>query len=392
MSPHIFKKWGAVATIAGALEQKVWCYLHKYRANLYPNMYTIIVAPPGVGKGVLIHPVRSLWRALPEHYMASSSLTRASLVDELKDAERRIVRPSEDPPILSFNSLLMCVSELAVLIPAYETDFMNKLTDIYDCVPYGERRRGKDLEIKIEKPQFNLFAATTPGYLHDVLPDGAWDQGFLSRVMLIYNGQVDTSDIFADDFTGGDAEQLKRFQDLAHDLKIIGNLIGEFKFTDEFRDAVRAWRAAGMEPIPDHPKLLHYKSRRTAHLLKLCMAISVSQGNNLVIDVHHYQEALNMLLEAEAVMPDIFKAMRGVSGSIGAMQELHHVLRTMYLKDKSRKPIPESYLVEFLMERVEAYNIDSMILAMERAGVIKPQLGDIPGKKYYIPRTKEVPT
>ena len=46
-SPDIFRKWGAIAAIGGALERKTWVTTNV--GTLYPNLYTVIVAPAGVG-------------------------------------------------------------------------------------------------------------------------------------------------------------------------------------------------------------------------------------------------------------------------------------------------------------------------------------------------------
>ena len=44
-SPPIFRKWTAINTIASTLEQKVWLQTSR---PLYPNLYTFLVAHPGI--------------------------------------------------------------------------------------------------------------------------------------------------------------------------------------------------------------------------------------------------------------------------------------------------------------------------------------------------------
>src|SRR5262245_36744470 len=112
-------------------------------------------------------------------------MTSASLIDALNESARRIVRLG-DPPYIEFNSLTVISRELGVLIPSWEAALMNNLTDIYDGYVVDQKRRGKDLRIKIDYPQINLLGACTPSYLNEVMPAGAWDQGFISRTLLIY--------------------------------------------------------------------------------------------------------------------------------------------------------------------------------------------------------------
>ena len=62
-TPNLFRKWSAIAAIAGVLERKAW--VHTLGSNLYPSLYTVLVAPPGVGKTILTSRVEQLWGLLP---------------------------------------------------------------------------------------------------------------------------------------------------------------------------------------------------------------------------------------------------------------------------------------------------------------------------------------
>src|SRR5690606_12315932 len=92
-SPPMFRRWTGIATVAGALERKVW--IRTAPGNLYPNLYAWLVAPPGKGTTVLTCQAYDRWSCRAEednHYVASASITKASFVDEVNEAERKIVR------------------------------------------------------------------------------------------------------------------------------------------------------------------------------------------------------------------------------------------------------------------------------------------------------------
>lgn len=376
-SPPIFRKWAGICIIAGAIERKGW--VHTLGSNLYPNLYVTLVAPPGVGKTEVTWRARDMWNSLEEHCIAASSVTKASLIDELQDAKRRIMDLGAAEPIINFNSLIICSNELGVLIPAYENELMNTLTDLYDCKTYSERRRTKDLNIKIENPQLNFLAACTPSYLMGVLPEGAWDQGFLSRMILIYSGEQQLRNLFTV------AEADKDFdKQLKEDLGVIGERLGKFEFTEEAAIFVNNWHMSGGTPKPDHPKLHHYCTRRTAHLLKLSMVASASQSDERIITREHIERALDWLVEAEVYMPDIFKAMTS-GGDARVIEDTWHYLYTLYLKE-GKKPIAENRLVMFLQERTPVHNITQIIDIMERAGFMKKSLATT--GNVYTPRGK----
>lgn len=376
-SPKLFRLWGAIAAVSGALERKVW--VRTLGSNLYPNTFVVLVAPPGVGKTEITWRVRDLWAALEEHYIASTSVTKASLVDELAAANRRIITNDMKNPVEHFNSLLLCINELGVLIPSYENEFMNTMTDLWDCKHYSERRRTSKIEIDIKKPQLSFLAACTPSYLMHVLPEGAWDQGFLSRTMLIYSGDRQLRSLFATDKTNDE-----EFEELKNQLQSISKLFGEIKFTEEAAAAIDRFHLTDGEPKPDHPKLLSYNIRRTVHLLKLCIISSVSRSDEKRVRIEDYQRAMDWLLEAEHNMPDIFKAMsQGGAGKI--MEEAWHYIFKTHAKEN--QPVLKHRLIQFLQERVPVHNIEITIKMMEESKMIEKRLTT--AGEAYVPRGKK---
>ncbi len=362
-TPQLFRTWSAITCVAGALERKVW--VHTYNSNLYPSMYTIFVAPPGVGKTILTSRVQELWRELEGHHVAASSVTKASLIDDLHDATRTITRPRANPPTVTFNSLKIAANELGVLLPQYDNDFMNTLTDIYDGHGYSERRRTRDTNFSIDAPQINLLAATTPSFLKDVLPEGAWDQGFLSRTILVYSGQKILRPLFENS-----ADDKELFKKLKGDLRQIGNLYGQIIFSEEAAIAISEWHMGGGKPVPDHPKLHNYLTRRTSHVLKLCQVACVMDSNELIVTLDHYQTALSWLIEAEHYMPDIFKSM-ATGGDARAMEECWHFVFKLYARTENKKPVAQAKVYQFLGERVPAHSVERIIDIMKKARLLE---------------------
>lgn len=367
-SPPLFRKWAAISAVAAVLERKVW--VRTFNSNLYPNLYTVLVSPPGVGKTFLTSFIQELWTELTipigDHYMAPSSVTRASLMDCLHEAERKLILPQQTPSIVTFNSLMIAVNELGTLIPVYDNDFMNTLTDIYDCKRIGERKRAKEINYTLTAPQFNIITGTTPSYLNSVMPIGAWDQGFISRVILVYSGESQIKDPFHEIELGN-----KSNGELINDLKVIGDLYGKMTFEEDAANALGAWHKAKGPPIPDHPRLVHYVTRRTAMLLKLCMIASASRSNDLVVNLDDYQIALDWLLEVEAFMPDIFKSMVA-GGDSRAIEDTWHYAYQVYIREK--KPIVEARLINFLQQRVPAHSVVRVMEVMLKSKLLEKHL------------------
>lgn len=382
-SPALFRRWAAIFAVASALERRIW--IRTAKGALYPNLYLIKVGPPGAGKTLATSLVHEMLMEIENHHLAPASVTKASLIDAITAAERKLVRPQENPSIITYNSLTVVSDELGVLLPAYENDFMNTLTHIYDCRVYSETRRTTKINIKMTAPQLNLIAATTPSYLNNLLPAGAWDQGFLSRTILIYSGGDGPQPLNLTETNKPGESKLQ--QDLIADLKGIGDdeFYGKMIFAEDAAEAIEAWHIGNGEPKPDHPKLVHYNTRRSAHLLKLCMIASASRGYDRKIILEDFVEALEWLTEAESYMPDIFKSM-AVGGDQRIIEETWHFVYTIYMKEK--KPILEHRLVKFVQERAPAHNVMRIIEVMKRAKIIEEQLTNVGVS--YIPRGKGI--
>lgn len=359
------------------MERKVW--VRTKGSNLFPNLYIILVGPPGVGKSAILSHTERLLRAIPDIFVAPSSLTTASLIDTMEIAQRKIMWPQ----LVMFNSLQVVASELGVFLPAYDPAFMNTLTKLYDGELYEERRRtGKVNHIRIDSPQLSIIGGTTPSYLNSFLPEGAWDQGFTSRTIFVFNASPVYTPIF------GDEDDFQHLQEiyigLIHDLKIIAQAFGKMSWSPDAADAITEWDRTGLKPVPEHGKLLHYNSRRLAHVIKLCMVASVARSAEKVITLQDFTLAKAWLLEAESLMPVIFAQM-GLGGDSRVIEDLRFHIAMLY--GKTKRPVGEHRLVDFLKDRVPAQNISKIIEVVIRSRDLKQVL--VNGVVCYEPGAKE---
>lgn len=377
-SPELYRKWAGISCIAGALERKVW--IETYGEQYFPNMYIVLAGSAGIGKSVLINRVQSFWATLEEHHIAPTSVTAASLVDSLDHAKRKLLRPMEFPSFIEFNSLLIPINELGVFLPEYSPEFMNTITDLWDGKRFSQHRRGKDLKIKIDNPCLNFIAGTTPSYLNSFIPEGAWEQGFMARVIMLYSGEV----ILTDPFGGGQTDTALR-EKLVADIRTISTYYGKLEYTPDAMEATRSWHMSGGEPSPNHPKLQNYRARRTSHLLKLSMIAAVDRGSHKLIEIQDFHQALDWLSEAEAHMADVFRAMN-TGGDSRAMEEAWHYVYTEHMR--KQKAVPQNQLVAFLSQRVPAHSVLRVLEIMTRGGMLKEHMPAGQVGMQYLPGTR----
>lgn len=379
-SPRIFRKWAGIGILSAVMEQKVW--VRTKGSNLYPNTYIILVGPPGVGKSAILSHSERMLRAIPDLFVAPSSLTTASMIDTLGLSSRKIIRINQVPNYVQFNSVQVVASELGVFLPAYDATFMNTLQKLYDREPYEERRRtGKVNHVKLDSPNLTILGGTTPSYLNSFLPEGAWDQGFTSRTIFVYSGEPVYTPIFSEE---GEFDLLERlYVDLLYDLKLISAEFGKMSWTKDAAREITQWDIGKLQPIPEHGKLTHYNSRRLAHCIKLCMIAAISRSDSMEITLEDFRTAQDWLLQAEAIIPDIFKSM-GVSGDARAIEDTWFFVYQLYQKDQ--KPVGEHRIVSFLKDRVPSHSIQKIIEIMVRSQILKQEY--VGGLSLYKPMPK----
>lgn len=336
------------------LEQKVWIRTSR---PLYPNIYVLILGHPGVGKTRTIREARSYVIDLPDFHLAPVSLTFASLVDSLVGSKRFLVR-LPDPP-LEYNSMYIAADELGAFVHKYDDEMIAGLSAFYDPDPYSQARRMfKGDNIKIKSPQLNLLCGSTPSNLMKFMPEGAWEQGFTSRLLMVFSDERITGDDFAPKTTNHNSA-------LEYDLRIINSLSGEFEVTEDYRDAVNNWRGAGEIPVPSHPKLIHYVTRRRAHLYKLSMIAAIDRTNALILTKADFNTAMGWLLEAESAMPEIFKS--GAGNADGqAIEEIMYFMQTL---DRGHG-VPKHKIVNFAKDKIPLHSILRIVEILEGSGKI----------------------
>jgi hypothetical protein len=283
-------------------------------------------------------------------------MSAAALVDALVHAKRSLIR-LPDPP-MEYNSMMICADELSAFMHKFDDEMIGNLTTFYDVDVYGHKRRGKEIDIKIKHPQLSILSGTTPSNLLNFMPENAWDQGFTSRVIMVFSDErIISDDIFA-------FQQRGLPDPMLHDLRQINTLAGPFGVTDEYKSAINNWRKLGQPPVPTHPKLAHYCTRRLAHLFKLSMVSAVDRSNALILSRDDFNRAMTWMVEAESTMPEIFKA-----GSTGAdskaMDELFHFCLAR------AEPVSEPLLVREARKLVPAMSVMRVIEVMMLSGMIK---------------------
>jgi len=373
-TPRIFRLWAGLSCVAGALERRVW--LTTTADRLYPNLFVLLVSPPGVGKDQAIAVARDFWSACGGLNVAPVAMSHKGLIDQLADdTSRKRIIDTTSGEIQFYHSLLVAVPELGVILPKHDLGFLSLLNELFSCYDvFEERIRGYGSLLHIDRPHISLLSGTQPRYMDAIFPEAAFGMGFTARVIMVFHGEPVRVPLFA-----FQEENRALRQDMLSDLRAIAKLQGQFQVTPEAAAAIEAWHAENPDP-PQHSRLQHYCTRRTLHLLKLCITISAAKRNDLTITMEDMQEAEVILLEAERTMPEIFREMTS-GGQSAILEELFSFVMELYAPKK--KPVPERKIVHFLSIRAPAHQIQFLIDTSIRSGMFKVM--DLGTERAFIP-------
>jgi hypothetical protein len=366
-APEVFRRWAAITIIASVLEQKVWITTS---SPLYPNLYCFIIGHPGVGKTRTVRAAAEFVRDIPDFHCGDTSMTSASLTDRM--AESRRVIPEYK---LEYNTMLLPVDEFSAFIGKYDDNLVGLLTTFYDVdINYSQSRRGKDLRVRINRPQLSMLCGSTPSHLLKAVPEFAWDQGFTSRVILIFS---DERPMLEDVFS---TPRRAMPEDMKHDLRVINALVGQCRPTSGYAKAINDWRHAGQPPCPGHPRLTHYCTRRLAHVFKLSIVASVDRGDSLELTEGDFEIARGWLLSAEERMGEVFKA-----GAVGAdAKAIEEIMHFITVADVKGEGVYESKIIRFVSERIPIHSVMRVLEIMEKSRMIKAvRLDPKTGMKVY---------
>jgi len=301
--PETYKKWTAISLIASVLQRKT--YLEWGPITFYPNMYIVLVGPSGKCRKGTAMGVGSKFLRKIGISMAAEATTREALIKSLAEAqEDEGFSVGDDGNVLDHASLTIFSPELTVFLGYNNLQLISDLTDWYDCREeweYRTKNSGTDI---IKGVYVNLLGATTPDLVRSALPQDAVGGGLSSRMIFVSEWekfQVVPFPFLTDN-------DLKLYDELEHDLEEIYYLRGDFGITKEFKRIYASWYRESEKnpPFQDNPKFEGYINRRANHVLKLCMILSASEDNDMVIRSSTVERAISFLREVEKRMPSVF--------------------------------------------------------------------------------------
>jgi hypothetical protein len=166
--------------------------------------------------------------------------------------------------------------ELGRLIASTTRELLDFFTDGMDGEAFHYQL--KNQVIKIDKPLINLIGATTPASLGSMMPRGASEHGFLSRLIFVHATHVSSAVPVPKPWDDSQLLIKERLTTLIHDqLESMETEISLSEAAEEtFRDLY------GYQVKTTDIRLLAYSGRRQTHLLKVAALLAFLRGESPV--------------------------------------------------------------------------------------------------------------
>lgn len=314
-SPKIMHLWSAIASASACMGRHV-C-LPFGIGDIYPNMYILLVGPPGCRKSQAMKYSCSLVakhtkvRFAPDDTGGQRQGLIAALEGDVLDKDEAAAFEMLDTTsgvvdmtalgevemtthAIDAHQIYAWASEFGTFMGEGNATMSRLLIKIWDGEDYTYKLKAS--EQVLSEPLMTLIGGTTAADIAKILPNEAIGQGFMSRFILVHAP--------------------KKEKRVARPMLIesLRNKVADtfawlsYEMTGEMRESPEA--ATMMDKLYENENLvvedtrfLYYGERRQIHLMKLTMVLAAMR-RSYVIEAVDVVQADNLLTYTELYMPD----------------------------------------------------------------------------------------
>lgn len=325
---------------------------------MYPNLFTVLVGRPGIGKGSAINPVCSLLEEAKVANIMSDRVTIEYMLERMSQGWNTQTRNKAGGIVLGTdNSCLIKSTEFSVFAGA-SINTLPILADLWDSKEgdyiYGTRHKG---EFRIKNPCVTLLGGSTQEWLIASIPSSAIGGGFTRRVnFVVANNREKLLPWPAMPNTS-----LAR-DNLLSDIGQIAVLAGEVKFDIDTMLAFEQCYKESDSTEYDDEATTAYKTSLWAQVTKLAVCISASRGDSLIITRQDFKKAYDAVKTVASNVPKVFRAV-GESELVVAADK---VLKFIEAKGFASK----KELLKALWRDVTFEDLDKILASFKEGGIL----------------------
>ncbi len=344
-------------------------FLYTKRQYAFLNSFRFLISGPGGGKSLAIDFVRQVIdQARIKVPVMSSSVTKASMVDELGKDESRTQLGRDATERINQSTVL--ASEYGILVGEHvHADWFHTLCDLFDGRSYTETRRMKTEPVVIHNPYLNMLAGTQPMHWGKQFPREAWSLGYASRCDFYFADVQDSDFEFFKDQRPPSVEASEgvhpTIREFAHDLQcihasVLSKLATQILWEAKAARFIESWATDTRKATEfKDPWLQDYNQRRLFRLWRDCALAALARKDfNGEINPQDFTTAYNIFDPQEELLVEHLH--RSVNaGESDVLDKIWSWSVTVFFK--TRAPIPYSNLLNFVTKQVDTYKARNII-------------------------------
>ena len=316
--PSRFHLWTAITIIGAMLGRK--CEVKLGPESLFPNLYTILVGPPGCRKGTAIKYGHSILKEIQKGTSAPDVVTKEQLIAEFELVQDSV---NVNGDMIVHSSMFVIAPELVNFIKENDYERLGYLCDLYDGRDDFIYKTKTSTNHHVVNPGLWILGATTPNWIELAMKQLGIGGGMTSRIICVYAA------------TKGKHISITRMapfdpvlkSKLVTDLAEIRRMAGQFTVSPEADDVYTDWyNGRYKETSIDDDRFGSYWERLPAMTIKTSMIISASKRDDRIITPTDIVQSIKMF---EAIHPEMPQAFGGLGKNVlGSQTEMmRNILR-----------------------------------------------------------------
>lgn len=289
-TPKSFIYWSCMAALAAVANNNV--YINRKGVYiLRPNLYIMLMAESGLGKGFPVNVAKQLVTVTKATRIISGRNSIQSVIKDMATDESQ-----EDGSGSFLDSRAFYVSSEFATSFIRDEDALTILTDLYDCHWNNEWNNSLlSHKEKMVKPNLTILSGSSPTHFFNKIPDESIFGGFVGRLLIVYEEKVDHLDPLISDVEGQTIEYQninyeklsKHLIDIAQEIK---NNDRKFIWTVS---AAKLWKSWYMNFYgTQQGDKTGFSNRLKDHILKVSMCLSLAEGLTFKLTESNIEEAI----------------------------------------------------------------------------------------------------
>lgn len=363
-----YNRWSFLTVLSAVLERRVWLD-RKRQGIIYPNLYTILVGPPGNGKTFhaerAVRFVENICNDKFKLYITAERITSAALITSLKESERKQFLNGQfykQCPVFIFSP------ELSRTIEDFGGGTLTTdLTDLYDALPldgFRQKRTEKSGLVRLHNPNIVLLGCTTEETLSRASAINLVTSGLSSRIVFVTEHEVlpHQYEVVEED------ETLKDF--IKKEMNNLFNLRGSYKLSDS---AQKIWIGHSEAARYDSSRAVsglmqHYFARKSYQIYKVALLNCICNNRKEVID----EDIVKAISWLEEIEPNMIKAF-GIS-SIEKAENLMQILERIIPPEPefiTKRQLVDKLYSQFGLALPLTHQVEGVLRSIEALSHIK---------------------